>query len=196
AAAVALDPHAIAVTDGDHALSYRELDALSDRIAHLLEARGAGPGTFVALSLEPSAEQIGAILGVLKTGAAYLPLPADAPAGRIRIQLAAARPMVGLATSPAHRDGLPATDGSTDRPGTGWLTLDDIPAAAPGDTRYNGPDISPHAAAYVIHTSGSTGRPKGVIVEHHNVLRLLDATDDDFGFGADDVWTLFHSYAF
>ncbi|MFG2763717.1 non-ribosomal peptide synthetase [Streptomyces rubiginosohelvolus] len=196
AAAAALDPDAIAVTDSDHALSYRELDALSDRIARLLEARGAGPGTFVALSLEPSAEQIGAILGVLKTGAAYLPLPTDAPADRIRIQLASARPVVGLAASPTHRDGLPATDGSTDRPGTGWLTLDDIPAAAPGDTRYTAPDISPHTAAYVIHTSGSTGHPKGVIIEHHNVLRLLDATDDDFGFGADDVWTLFHSYAF
>ncbi|MFK0132133.1 amino acid adenylation domain-containing protein [Streptomyces rubiginosohelvolus] len=196
AAAVALDPDAIAVTDGDHALSYRELDALSDRIARLLEARGAGPGTFVALSLEPSAEQIGAILGVLKTGAAYLPLPADAPADRIRAQLVSARPVVGLATSPAHRDGLPATDGSADSPGAGWLTLDDIPAADPGDTPYTAPGISARAAAYVIHTSGSTGRPKGVVVEHHNVLRLLEATDDDFGFGVDDVWTLFHSYAF
>ncbi|MBK3618673.1 amino acid adenylation domain-containing protein, partial [Streptomyces sp. MBT98] len=196
AAAVALDPDATAVTDGDRALSYRELDSLSDRIARLLEAQGAGPGTFVALSVEPSAGQIGAILGVLKTGAAYLPLPTDAPADRLRIQLTSARPVVGLATSPTHRDGLPATDGSADRPGAGWLTLDDIPAAAPDDTRYTAPVISPHAAAYVIHTSGSTGRPKGVVVEHHNVLRLLDATDDDFGFGSDDVWTLFHSYAF
>ncbi|MFF8981774.1 amino acid adenylation domain-containing protein [Streptomyces globisporus] len=196
AAAVDLDPDATAVTDGDRALSYRELDSLSDRIARLLKAQGAGPGTFVALSLEPSAEQIGAILGVLKTGAAYLPLPTDAPADRLRIQLISARPVVGLATSPTHRDGLPATDGSADRPGAGWLTLEDIPAAAPDDTRYTAPGISPHAAAYVIHTSGSTGRPKGVVVEHHNVLRLLDATDDDFGFGSDDVWTLFHSYAF
>ncbi len=116
AAAVALDADATAVTDGDRAFSYRELDALSDRIAHLLDAHGAGPGTFVALSVEPSAEQIGAILGVLKTGAAYLPLPTDAPADRIRIQLASARPVVGLAASPTHRDGLPATDGSADRP--------------------------------------------------------------------------------
>ncbi|MFI7892145.1 amino acid adenylation domain-containing protein [Streptomyces sp. CACIS-1.16CA] len=196
AAAVALDPDATAVTDGDRAFSYRELDALSDRIAHLLDAHGAGPGAFVALSVEPSAEQIGAILGVLKTGATYLPLPADAPAGRVGLQLAAARPVVGLATSSAQRDALRSVDGSTDRPGAGWLTLDDIPAAAPGDTPYTTPGSSPHAAAYVIHTSGSTGRPKGVVVEHNNVLRLLDATDDDFGFGPDDVWTLFHSYAF
>ncbi|WP_435598917.1 amino acid adenylation domain-containing protein [Streptomyces anulatus] len=196
ARAVALDPDATAVTDGDRALSYRELDALSDRMAHLLSAHGAGPGTFVALSLEPSAEQIGAILGVLKTGAAYLPLPADAPADRIRPQLASARPVTGLTTTPRRRDGLPATDGAADRPGDGWLTLDDLPAATPGDTPYTAPAVSPHSAAYVIHTSGSTGRPKGVVVEHHNVLRLLDTTDDDFGFGPDDVWTLFHSYAF
>ncbi|MFE2978608.1 amino acid adenylation domain-containing protein [Streptomyces sp. NPDC059258] len=196
AAAVALDPDATAVTDGDRTLSYRELDALSDRIARRLNAQGAGPGVCVALSLQPSAEQIGAILGVLKTGAAYLPLPADAPADRIRAQLGSARPVVGLTTSPEHRGGLPSIDGSADGPGAGWLTLDDIPASAPGDTPYAAPVISPHAAAYVIHTSGSTGRPKGVVVEHHNVLRLLDATDDDFGFGTDDVWTLFHSYAF
>ncbi|MFF8467088.1 non-ribosomal peptide synthetase [Streptomyces griseus] len=196
ARAVALEPDATAVTDGDRALSYRELDALSDRVAHLLSAHGAGPGTCVALSLEPSAEQIGAILGVLKTGAAYLPLPADAPADRIRPQLASARPATGLTASARRRDGLPATDGSADRPGAGWLTLDDLPPADPGVTPYTVPGISPADAAYVIHTSGSTGRPKGVVVEHRNVLRLLDATDDDFGFGRDDVWTLFHSYAF
>ncbi|NEE21543.1 hypothetical protein G3M58_85660, partial [Streptomyces sp. SID7499] len=79
-------------------------------------------------------EQIGAILGVLKTGAAYLPLPADAPADRIRPQLASARPVTGLTTTPRRRDGLPATDGAADRPGDGWLTLDDLPAATPGDT--------------------------------------------------------------
>ncbi|MFF0505035.1 amino acid adenylation domain-containing protein [Streptomyces fimicarius] len=196
ARAVALDPDATAVTDGDRTTGYRELDALSDRIAHLLHARGAGPGTLVALSLEPSTEQIAAILGVLKTGAAYLPLPTDAPADRIRPQLASARPVTGLTTTAHRRAGLPSTDGDADRPGVGWLTLDDLPAAAPDDAPYATPAISPHAAAYVIHTSGSTGRPKGVVVEHHNVLRLLDATDDDFGFGPDDVWTLFHSYAF
>ncbi|WP_030297979.1 non-ribosomal peptide synthetase [Streptomyces sp. NRRL F-5681] len=195
AAAVALNPDAPALTDGDRTLRYRELDALSDRIAHLLTAHGAGPGALVALSLAPSAEQIGAVLGVLKTGAAYLPLPADAPAERIRSQLATARPVIGLTDAPAQREALPSADGSADRPGAGWLTLDDIPAA-PDGTPYTVPAISPHAAAYVVHTSGSTGRPKGVVVEHRNVLRLLDTTDEDFAFGPEDVWTLFHSYAF
>lgn len=120
ARAAALDPDATAVTDGDRALSYRELTALADRMAHLLSAHGAGPGTFVALSLEPSAEQIGAILGVLKTGAAYLPLPTDAPADRIRPQLASARPVVGLTASrdsgtacprPTEPPTAPALDG-------------------------------------------------------------------------------------
>ncbi|MCQ8836706.1 AMP-binding protein, partial [Streptomyces malaysiensis] len=56
--------------------------------------------------------------------------------------------------------------------------------------------VAPEAAAYVIYTSGSTGRPKGVVVSHGNVVRLFEATDGWFGFGADDVWTLFHSFAF
>ncbi|MCM3813135.1 AMP-binding protein, partial [Streptomyces sp. DR7-3] len=54
--------------------------------------------------------------------------------------------------------------------------------------------VAPEAAAYVIYTSGSTGRPKGVVVSHGNVVRLFESTDGWFGFGADDVWTLFHSF--
>ncbi|MFJ4823360.1 amino acid adenylation domain-containing protein [Streptomyces bacillaris] len=195
AAAVALDPDAIAVTDGDVRTRYRELDAASDRIARLLHAHGARPGALVALALDPSTEQIAAILGILKTGAAYLPLPTDAPADRIARQLATARPVVGLTTSP-YRDGLPSADGDPDRPGAGWLTLDDLPDPHADPSESPAPHIPPNAAAYVIHTSGSTGRPKGVVVEHRSVLRLLDTTEEDFGFGPDDVWTLFHSYAF
>ncbi|PWS43405.1 non-ribosomal peptide synthetase, partial [Streptomyces sp. ZEA17I] len=195
AAAVALDPDAIAVVDGDVRTRYRELDAASDRIARLLHAHGARPGALVALALDPSTEQIAAILGVLKTGAAYLPLPTDAPADRAARQLATARPVVGLTTSP-YRDGLPSADGDPGRPGVGWLALDDLPDPGPDPSETPAPHIPPNAAAYVIHTSGSTGRPKGVVVEHCSVLRLLDATEEDFGFGPDDVWTLFHSYAF
>ncbi|MFJ9977585.1 amino acid adenylation domain-containing protein [Streptomyces cyaneofuscatus] len=190
AAAVALDPDAIAVTDGDTATSYRELDAASDRIARLLHAHGARPGTLVALALDPSAAQIAAILGVLKTGAAYLPLATTTPADRVAVQLATARPVVGVTLS-RYRDELPPVDGS---PGTGWLALDDVPDPEP--PARPAPRIPRSAAAYVIHTSGSTGRPKGVVVEHGNVLRLLDTTEEDFGFGPGDVWTLFHSYAF
>ncbi|MEW2067867.1 amino acid adenylation domain-containing protein [Streptomyces sp. NPDC007346] len=194
AAAVALDPDATAVTDGSVTTSYRELAAESDRIARLLHARGARPGTLVALALDPSTAQIAAILGVLKTGAAYLPLPTDAPADRIGRQLATARPVVGLTTS-RYRDALPPADGSgTGRPGAGWLALEAVPDPEP--SAYPAPRVPRNAAAYVIHTSGSTGRPKGVVVEHGNVLRLLDTTDEDFGFGPGDVWTLFHSYAF
>ncbi|WP_411083389.1 amino acid adenylation domain-containing protein [Streptomyces sp. cmx-18-6] len=193
AAAVALDPDAIAVTDADVRTSYRELDAASDRIAHLLHAHGARPGTLVALALDPSTRQIAAILGVLKTGAAYLPLPTDAPADRIALQLGTARPVVGLTTT-QHRAQMPPIGGRTDRPGAGWLALDEVPDPEPSPRP--APRVPRDAAAYVIHTSGSTGRPKGVVVEHRSVLRLLDATDEDFGFGPADVWTLFHSYAF
>ncbi|MER6915625.1 amino acid adenylation domain-containing protein [Streptomyces sp. NPDC000594] len=190
AAVVARDPHAVAVTDGAGGTTYAELDAESDRIARLLGERGVVRGSLVALALRPSALQISAVLGVLKAGAGYLPLPPDAPAARVAAQLAVARPVAGLTTADI------ATDGFT---GTEWTVLDSgpvrellaaLPATAPAVA------LGPRDTAYVIHTSGSTGRPKGVVIEHRNVLRLLDTTEDDFGFGPDDVWTLFHSYAF
>ncbi|MFD9880907.1 amino acid adenylation domain-containing protein [Streptomyces alboflavus] len=188
AAVCARHPHQVAVTDDGTHLTYADLDERSSRIAHLLRRRGAGPGTLVALSLPPSARQLCALIGVLKSGAGYLPLAPDAPADRVAAQLATARPVIGLALS-----------GSTPPPGTDWLALD-----APDTARelaalpVTPPDVTlgPGATAYVIHTSGSTGRPKGVVVEHRNVLRLLDVTEEEFGFDDSDVWTLFHSYAF
>ncbi|MFJ6074073.1 amino acid adenylation domain-containing protein [Streptomyces sp. NPDC093065] len=184
-------PDAVAVTDAGEEHTYRELDAYSGRLARLLREHGAGPGTFVAVCLEPSFEQIGALLGILKTGAAYLPLPADLPTGRAAAQLGTARPAAGLTTT-ALRAALPTDTG------TAWIALD-----APDSTARlaasdpAGPVAVPAASpAYVIHTSGSTGTPKGVVVGHQQVLRLLDTTDEVFGFDGEDVWTLFHSFAF
>ncbi|MCS0634800.1 amino acid adenylation domain-containing protein [Streptomyces sp. LP05-1] len=193
AAVVAERPDAIAVSHSTGRPSYRELDERSDRIAALLREHGAGPGTFVALLLDPSPDQIAAVLGVLKTGAAYVPFATDAPLTRTAGQLASVRPVVGLTTTGR----LPAPGDGTDR-GTRWLALDE-----PGTVRRLAEPAAPvrvpvpgRSAAYVIHTSGSTGRPKGVVVEHRSVLRLLDTTAEDFAFGPDDVWTLFHAYAF
>ncbi|MET7640136.1 amino acid adenylation domain-containing protein [Streptomyces sp. NPDC005438] len=183
-------PEAPAVTDGTDTLDYRALDEEANRLARLLREHGAGPGTLVALALPPSVEQVTAVLAVLKTGAGYLPLLADAPPERTGRQLASARPVVGL-TVEAVRPGLPE--------GTDWLTLDSPEVTERRSTRSAEPlgvEVAPLETAYVIYTSGSTGDPKGVVVSHHNVLRLLDATDEVFGFGPEDTWTLFHSYAF
>ncbi|MEV1119913.1 non-ribosomal peptide synthase/polyketide synthase [Actinosynnema sp. NPDC049800] len=169
AAQAARTPDAPAVTCGGASLTYRELDERSNRLAHHLVAAGAGPESLVALRFPRSLDLVVAVLGVLKSGAAYLPLDVSYPADRIASMISDARPAVTL-------DGLPDLSGlPTDAP--------DVP-------------LRPDNAAYVIYTSGSTGRPKGVVIPHSNVVRLFSETDHWFGFGPDDVWTLFHSYAF
>ncbi|MBV6697676.1 non-ribosomal peptide synthase/polyketide synthase [Kitasatospora aureofaciens] len=191
AARAAAAPDAIAVVCDGTALSYRELDERANRLAHALIRRGAGPEQLVALALPRSAELVVAVLAVLKSGAAYLPVDPDYPAARIAYLLGDARPALVLADR--RSAGLPVPDGT---PG---LLLDDPDTAAevascpPTDP---GVAVDPRHPAYVIYTSGSTGEPKGVLVPHRNVARLFSSTRDLFAFGPEDVWTLFHSYAF
>ncbi|MFJ6138327.1 amino acid adenylation domain-containing protein [Kitasatospora sp. NPDC092286] len=191
-AAALAHPDATAVSCGDDSLDYRELGARADRLARLLAARGIGPGTIVALALPRSSELVTALLAVAKSGAAYLPLDPDYPADRLAYMLADAEPAALLtdaataARLPAHQVPQLLVDGA--EPAAHPAT----PLAQHERTR----PLCPDDVAYVIYTSGSTGRPKGVPVTHHNVVRLFSATDHWFGFGAEDVWTLFHSYAF
>ncbi|MBL1100030.1 non-ribosomal peptide synthetase, partial [Streptomyces coffeae] len=176
-AQVARTPDAAALTWQGQTLSYRELNARANRFAHELIARGAGPERLVALVLPRSAELVVAVLAVLKSGAAYLPIDPDAPAARIEAVLKDAGPVtvVDSSAAPGDRAGRPDTD-----------PVDADRAAA----------LRPDHPAYVIFTSGSTGEPKGVVVSHRNVTRLFAATAEEFGFGDRDVWTMFHSYAF
>ncbi len=188
-------PGRTAVTCGDEQLTYAELNREANRLARLLTERGAGPGRVVALALERGARLLPALLAVLKTGAAYLPLDPGHPAERLRLVVEDAAP-VALVTERAHArlagDTLPAVllddpEVTADLAGRRADDLTDADRRGPTD---------PSDTAYIIHTSGSTGRPKGVPVPHANVVRLFAATAEHFDFGADDVWTLFHSYAF
>ncbi|NUS59015.1 MAG: amino acid adenylation domain-containing protein, partial [Streptomycetaceae bacterium] len=181
-------PDRTALAYGTDSLTYALLDARANRLAHALRARGAGPEDLVALALPRSLDLVVAILAVLKTGAAYLPLDPDAPAERLALILDDARPALLVVDDAAGAPRGIATVALGD-PGMG-RELEEHPADAPAVAA--GPDH----AAYVIYTSGSTGRPKGVVVTHRNVVRLFDRTEPWFGFGADDVWTLFHSSAF
>ncbi|MER8101365.1 amino acid adenylation domain-containing protein, partial [Kitasatospora sp. NPDC094016] len=184
---VRANPAAVALTDGEVTLTYGELNARANRLAHALIARGVGPEQLVALALPRSAEQVVAVLAVLKAGGAYLPVDPQYPAARIAYLLQDGRPALLVTTGAAGE--LPGADG-VDR-----LLLDTADLAGQPDTD---PPVAvdPGQAAYVIHTSGSTGHPKGVVVPHRNVVRLFDTTRELFGFSAEDVWTLFHSYAF
>ena len=185
---VAASPDAPAVTFEGTTISYRELDARANAVAHRLRAVGVGRETLVALCLERSSELVIAILGVLKAGGAYVPLDPEYPADRLAYVLEDSGAPV-LLTQERLLERLPAHDAQT-------LCLDTEPAHHE-ETLEAPPSVSrPEDLAYVIYTSGSTGRPKGVQVEHRQVARLFTATEAWFNFSASDTWLLFHSYAF
>ncbi|MFF6642126.1 amino acid adenylation domain-containing protein [Streptomyces althioticus] len=194
-AQVAAGPERTAVSHGHERLTYAALNAEANRLARLLTAHGAGPGRVVALALERGLRLLPALLAVLKTGAAYLPLDPGQPAERLRLVVEDAAPVV-LVTEQAHAHLADAAVPA--------VLLDD-PQVTADLARRSGADLTdaerhgptgPSDTAYIIHTSGSTGRPKGVPVPHVNVVRLFAAAAEHFDFRADDVWTLFHSYAF
>jgi amino acid adenylation domain-containing protein len=187
-------PGAIALSDGASQLTYAELNARANRVAHRLIALGAGPEQLIALAMPRSVELVVALLGVLKAGAAYLPLDPDYPAERLAFMLADARPLAVLGSS-ERAVALPAERVLVlDAPSVA-AELAALPASDPTDDDRRACLRAEHPA-YVIYTSGSTGRPKGVVIPHRNVARLFASTERWFGFGPDDVWTLFHSPAF
>ncbi|WP_234425521.1 non-ribosomal peptide synthetase, partial [Streptomyces kebangsaanensis] len=192
-AQAARTPGAVAVTCGTEHLDYATLDARAGRLAHRLAELGAAPERFVALALPRSCDQVVAILAVLKTGAAYLPIDPASPAERIGRLLADAAPVTLVTTTgtAARADGTGVPVLLLDDPDVG-ADLARRPATGPAPARRP----LPESPAYAIYTSGSTGRPKGVVIPHANVVRLFTRTSHWFGFGADDVWTMFHSYAF
>ncbi|WP_405858825.1 amino acid adenylation domain-containing protein [Streptomyces sp. NBC_00090] len=186
----AATPDAVAVTSGTSHLTYRELNERANRVAHQLRAMGAGPEQLVGLCLERDAELLPALLGILKSGAGYLPLDPANPADRLAYVTAdaGARIVVGSErTAPALADAHGVETLLVDRDAS-------LVAARPATNPE--PLAGPGSTVYVIYTSGSTGRPKGVVLEHGNVLRLLTTAHEHYGFTAEDVWTMFHSYAF
>ena len=194
-AQVERSPEAIALVFEESTLSYAELNAQANRLAHLLIGRGVGPENLVALALPRSVEMIIALLGILKAGAAYLPLDPDYPLERLSYMLQDAQPACVLTTAQiAERLPESVAQLLLDHPDTA-SALARSRETNPSDAERTQP-LTPHNPAYVIYTSGSTGTPKGVVVTHQNVARLFGATAHWFHFGPDDVWALFHSYAF
>ncbi|WP_139797934.1 non-ribosomal peptide synthase/polyketide synthase, partial [Mycobacterium noviomagense] len=183
---VARTPEAVAIGCGELSLTYRELDDASNRLAHLLSGHGAGPGGCVALLLPRSAEAIVAILAVLKTGAAYLPMDPALPAARIEFMVDDAAPVAAVSTAglAGRLDGFGVVVVDVNDPAVHAQPSTPLPAPAPDDI------------AHIIYTSGTTGVPKGVAVTHHNVTQLFDALDIGLQLGPELAWTQFHSYAF
>ena len=179
AAQVARAPEAVALTFEGRSMTYRELDEAANRLAHLLAGHGVGPGQCVALLFSRSAEAIVAILAVLKTGAAYLPIDPALPAARIGFMVADAAPIAAVTTAGlADRlDGCDLTVIDVDDPRIDTQPGTALPAPAPDDI------------AHLIYTSGTTGVPKGVAITHHNVTHLAESlpTRPAGGAGVDAV---------
>nr|WP_281396910.1 non-ribosomal peptide synthetase [Streptomyces olivoverticillatus] len=163
-AAVARTPQAVALEIGDVALTYQELNARANRLAHHLIAQGIRPESVVAVSLPRSAEMVIAILAILKAGGAYLPIDPDYPQDRVHYMLHDSHAVLTLDTDTLDLDLTHYPDHNPDR--TGLLTPDHL--------------------AYVIYTSGSTGRPKGVAIRHRGVVSYLAYLHGLTGLGADD----------
>ncbi|WP_093802153.1 non-ribosomal peptide synthetase [Streptomyces sp. Wb2n-11] len=163
-----------AVVCGGNRLTFGELDAQVDALARVLAARGAGPGTRVAVGLPRSTDLVVAMLAVMRTGAAYLPLDPSYPADRLVFMVEDSQPIALVATAETARTmdpqgALPLVDPALVDP----APVDPAPAGL--EPFVAGPGRPGHRdAAYVIYTSGSTGRPKGVVVEHRSLSNLLE----------------------
>lgn len=174
-AQVARTPDALALVQDDRHLSYAELDARANDLAQALAERRVGSGDLVAIALDRSPDLIAALLGVLKAGAAYLPIDTSYPAERIAYLLEDARPSCVL-TDAATATVLPA------------LPCVLVDGAQLPVTGRQGPDpqVLADEAAYVVYTSGSTGRPKGVVISHASVTNYLTWMLDEFGVAEGD----------
>ncbi len=186
AAQVARTPEAVALVCGSCSWTYRELDEAANRLAHLLAGHGVGAGQCVALLFSRSAEAIVAILAVLKSGAAYLPIDPGLPADRIGFMLTDAAPIAAITTA-GLADRLKEFDVMV-------IDVEDPSVDTQPGTALPGP--APDDIAHIIYTSGTTGVPKGVAVTQHNVTQLFDSLDIGLQLGPGQVWTQFHSYAF
>lgn len=179
-----LQPAAVAIQTPEAALTYGQLETRANRLAYHLRGLGAAPERIIVTILPRSAELVTAILGVLKSGAAYLPLDPELPAERLAAMVAAASPLA-VVTGPGSN--LPRSAN-----GPAWVELKADRAAidAHPDTR---PEVltAPGQLAYAIFTSGTTGTPKLVGVEHRNISNLLAYATTELFRPADWAWVPF-----
>jgi amino acid adenylation domain-containing protein len=182
-------PDAPAILAEDGSLTFAQLDARANRLAHRLRRMGVGPDRRVAVMLERSAALVTAQLAVMKAGGAYLPLDPAGPAERAAYMLGTAD-AVAVLTRAGLRDRLPATDAAV-------LALDEEEAALAAEPA-DAPrvEVHPENLAYVIFTSGSTGRPKGVGVPYRGLSNLLGWYGEMGGIGPADRGVFFGSPTF
>ncbi|MFC5743023.1 non-ribosomal peptide synthetase [Dyella tabacisoli] len=178
----ALTPDAIALVSGENQLSYADLNARANCLAHRLIAKGIGAEQIVAVALPRSLDALVAILAVLKSGAAYLPLDLHYPADRLRLMLEDARPSLVIVDEERraeHAGRYEILLSGHDEDGHAQPNPDNGSRLRP---------LLPQHPAYVIYTSGSTGRPKGVVVSHGNLNHFIAWSVGHFGERLARVW--------
>ncbi len=174
---VKANPHKRAVQCADETLTYTELNRQADQLARRLEALGVARGTLVGLCVDRSVSMVTGVLGILKAGAAYVPMDPTYPSERLRFMVEDAKTPV-IVTRRSLLEQLPFHNAQV-------VLIDDIPPSElikPGNQRRSAGDL-----AYVIFTSGSTGRPKGVEITHRSVVNFLNSMRREPGLTAEDV---------
>ena len=181
-------PDAVALSCEEEQLTYSELNARANRLAHSLRALGVGADVLVGICVERSVEMVVGLLGILKAGGAYVPLDPAYPEERLAFMLADSGTKL-LLTQSVLESRFAGVEVQV-------LKLDCAHEWPSGNSENLAALSSGETAAYMIYTSGSTGKPKGVVVTHANVLHLFAATQPHYHIDERDVWMLFHSYAF
>lgn len=179
-------PDAIAIRYQDRSLTYDQLNRRANQVAHCLRQLGANSGTLVGLGTERSELAIIGLIGILKAGAAYVPLDPHYPAEWCSFILKDSNPDIFITQTTLDIG-----------PVNHVIRIDlDDPVLARQSDRNLDLEVKPDDLMYVLYTSGSTGHPKGVMVTHANVARLFPAMSRYLRFDRNDIWTLFHSHAF
>jgi amino acid adenylation domain-containing protein len=182
-------PNNYAITLDGINLTYGQLNDRTNQMAHCLLRYGVGPEALVGIYMERSIDMIVSILGILKAGGAYVPIDPVYPNDRIAFMIQDAGIKIVITQSDLV-DNLPKNQIQT-------ISIDKDKALFEQEDIGNPLSaVMPHNIAYIIYTSGSTGTPKGVMVTHNNIVRLMQATQEWYKYDQQDVWTLFHSYAF
>ena len=183
------DPDAVALIFGNDRFTYGELNSRANQLSHYLRKLGVGPESLAGICLERSLEMVIGILGILKAGAAYVPLDPAYPKERLEFIIEDTHASVVVTQEnlldilPKHTSNIVCIDTEQDN-------------ISQCESHNSAGGVTPDNAAYIIYTSGSTGKPKGVVIEHCNVVRLFEGAQSLYHFNRDDVWTLFHSFAF
>jgi natural product biosynthesis luciferase-like monooxygenase protein len=183
-------PDAIAIAFSDRQLTYQELNAQANQLAHYLQAHGVGPDVLVGLHLERSLEMMVGLLGIHKAGGAYVPLDPDFPQDRLAFMLADSQAPVVITQQKRVANLAVESTVQVIALDSQWSDIAQQPTTNPDSS------VHPDHLSYVIYTSGSTGRPKGVMVEHRNVVNFFAGMDQTLDHEPPGVWLAVTSLSF